>query len=100
VSWKRISGGIGARYYGFMKNIDRFFYDFLGGQMFGVDTGIKEYREENNTGTMIYDFRASYAIRHFKFSVLVNNFLNTEFSLRPLTMEAVRLTQIQVVYKI
>ena len=100
ICFERISGGFGARYYGFMNNIDKFFYDYLGGQMFGVDTGIKEYRDEHNTGTMIYDLRASYDIRHFKFSVLVNNFLNTEFSLRPLTMEPVRLTQIQVVYKI
>ena len=100
ITWKNISGGFGGRYYGFMKNIDRFFYDYLGGQMFGVNTGIKEYREENNTGTLIVDFRASFALKSFKFSFLVNNLFNHEFSLRPLTMEPVRMTQLQVVYKI
>jgi outer membrane receptor protein involved in Fe transport len=82
-----------------MKNIDKFFYDFLDGQMFGVNTGIKKYREEHDHGTIILDYRISYTIRNFKFSVLVNNLLNTEFSLRPMTVEAPRLTQLQVLFK-
>lgn len=100
VTWKRISIGFGGRYYGFMKNIDKFFEDVLDGQMFGVKTGIKKYREEHNTGTMIVDFRASYALRHFKFSCIINNMFNTEFSLRPLTVEPMRMSQFQVIYKI
>jgi len=100
VTWKRFSTGFGVRYYGFMKNIDRFFYDILDGQMFGVKSGIKKYRAEHNTGTYIVDYRISYALRSFKFSVIVNNLMNTEFSLRPLTIESPRMTQLQVVYKI
>jgi hypothetical protein len=83
-----------------MKNIDKFFEDVLDGQMFGVKTGIKKYREEHNTGTMIVDFRASYALRHFKFSCIINNMFNTEFSLRPLTVEPMRMSQFQVIYTI
>jgi iron complex outermembrane receptor protein len=100
VTWKRFSTGFGGRYYGFMKNIDKFFYEILDGQMFGVKTGIKKYREEHNTGTFIIDYRVSYALKSFKFSVIVNNLLNTEFSLRPLTVEPPRMTQLQVIYKI
>jgi outer membrane cobalamin receptor len=100
VTWKRFSTGFGVRYYGFMKNIDKFFYDILDGQMFGVKSGIKKYRAEHNTGTYIVDYRISYALRSFKFSVIVNNLMNTEFSLRPLTIESPRMTQLQVVYKI
>ncbi len=100
ITWKRFSTGFGGRYYGFMKNIDKFFYEVLDGQMFGVKTGIKKYREEHNTGTFIVDYRVSYALKSFKFSVIVNNLLNTEFSLRPLTIEPTRLTQLQVIYRI
>ncbi|MCK9218564.1 MAG: TonB-dependent receptor [Bacteroidales bacterium] len=100
LTYKRFSTGFSGRYYGFMKNIDKFFYDFLDGQMFGVKTGIKKYREEHSTGTFILDFRVSYALKDFKFSVLVNNLFNTEFSLRPLTIESPRMTQVQVTYKI
>ena len=100
VTWKRFSTGFGGRYYGFMQNIDKFFYEILDGQMFGVKTGIKKYREEHSTGTFIVDYRVSYAMKSFKFSVIVNNLLNTEFSLRPLTIEPPRMTQLQVIYKI
>lgn len=100
ITWKRFSTGFGGRYYSFMKNIDKFFYEILDGQMFGVNTGIKKYREEHNKGTFIVDYRMSYALKSFKFSVIVNNLMNTEFSLRPLTVEPPRMTQLQVIYKI
>jgi outer membrane cobalamin receptor len=100
ITWKRVSTGFGGRYYGYMKNIDAFFYQILDGQMFGVKTGIRKYREEHNTGTFIVDYRLSYALRSFKFSLIVNNLMNTEFSLRPLTVEPPRMTQLQVIYKI
>jgi outer membrane receptor protein involved in Fe transport len=100
ITWKRFSTGVGGRYYGFMKNIDKSFYDFLDGQMFGVQTGIKQYRIDHNSGTFILDYRIGFALKDFKFSVIVNNLLNQEFSLRPLTMESPRATTLQVVYKI
>ncbi len=94
VTWKRFSTGLGGRFYGFMKNIDQFFYDALD------NTGIKKYREEHSKGTFIVDYRISYALKSFNFSVIVNNLMNTEFSLRPLTIEPPRMTQLQVIYKI
>ncbi|MEI7661750.1 MAG: TonB-dependent receptor [Bacteroidota bacterium] len=100
VTWKKFATGFGGRYYGYMKNIDKFFYDILDNGTFGVNSGIKKYREEHNKGTYIVDYRISYALKSFKFSFIVNNLMNTEFSLRPMTVEAPRMTQFQVVYKI
>jgi iron complex outermembrane receptor protein len=99
VTWKRISTGFGVRYYGFMKNIDAFFGDALDGQ-FGVNTGIKKYREEHNSGTYIVDYRVSLQVKHVKLSVIINNVFNTEFSLRPITVEPPRMSQFQVIYQI
>ena len=98
VTWKRFSTGLGGRYYGFMKNIDQFFYDALDNG--SIKTGISKYRAEHNTGTYIFDYRVGYALKSFKFSLIVNNLMNTEFSLRPLTIEPPRMTQLQVIYKI
>jgi outer membrane cobalamin receptor len=100
VTWKRFSTGFGGRFFGFMKNIDRAFYEILDDPIFNVKTGIKKYREVHNTGTFILDYRVSYTLKSFKFSFIVNNLLNTEFSLRPLTMEAPRMSQFQVLFKI
>ena len=100
ITYKRFSTGFGGRYYGYMKNIDKFFYDILDNGMFGVNSGVKKYREDHNSGTFIVDYRISYALKTFKFSVIVNNLMNTEFSLRPMTMEPPRMTQLQVIYKI
>ncbi len=100
VTWKRFSTGFGGRYYGYMQNIDKFFYEILDGQMFGVKTGIKKYREEHHSGNFIVDYRISYTLKAFKFAFIFNNLLNTEYSLRPVTIEAPRMTQFQVVYKI
>jgi len=98
ITRKRWSGGVSGRYYSYMKNIDSFFYIYDISGLF--KSGIVKYREEHNKGSFILDFRVSYALKGFKFSVLVNNLLNKEYSLRPLTMEAPRLTTVQVIYQI
>lgn len=98
ISYRKWSAGCTERYYGYMKNIDSFFYELDSEKYF--KTGIKKYREMHSKGTWITDIRLSYAIRDFKFSVLINNLFNKEFSLRPLTVEAPRTTSLQVIYKI
>jgi outer membrane receptor protein involved in Fe transport len=99
---KRWSGGVTGRYYSYIRNIDKFFYDL---EVWppadpAFDIGIKKYREEHNRGNFIVDMRVSYSLRGFRFSAIVNNVLNTEFSLRPATIEPTRLTTVQVIYKI
>ncbi|MBL6950780.1 MAG: hypothetical protein ISR57_09075, partial [Bacteroidales bacterium] len=48
----------------------------------------------------IVDFRVSYLIKDFKISLMMNNVFNTEYSLRPITIEAPRSTSLQVVMTI
>jgi outer membrane cobalamin receptor len=98
LTYKKFSTGFSIRYYGFMKNIDKFFIDYDKATYFA--TGITKYREDNNTGITVYDCRFSYLLKDFKFSVIINNLLNKEYSLRPLTMESPRSTSIQIIYKI
>jgi hypothetical protein len=78
-----------------MKNIDLFFYENL-----NSTTGVNDYREKHNKGNFVLDYRVSIAVRNFNFSLIINNFLNTEYSLRPVTIEAPRMSQLQVIYKI
>jgi len=95
---KRISAGITGRYYGFMKNIDIFLYDL--DEPKAMHSGIIEYREKHNKGNFILDMRVSYLIKDFKISLMMNNVFNTEYSLRPITIEAPRSTSLQVVMTI
>jgi hypothetical protein len=95
---KRFSIGFSGKYYGYMKNIDIFLYQM--DTPLAMHSGIKKYREQNNDGNYIVDVRVSYNIRDFKFSLLVNNFFNTEYSLRPITIEAPRTTSLQVLLHI
>lgn len=99
---KRWSGGVTGRYYSFIKNIDKFFYDLevWPPQDPAFNIGLAKYREKHHKGNFIVDLRVSYAVRAFRFSAIVNNLLNTEYSLRPATIEPTRLTTLQVIYKI
>jgi outer membrane receptor protein involved in Fe transport len=98
ISWKNFSFGVSGRYYSFMKNIDKFFINFDSPGY--LSTGITDYREEYNDPNLIWDVRISYELKkHFKFAFLIDNLLNKEYSLRPITIEAPRTTVIQIVYK-
>jgi hypothetical protein len=93
-----VSTGFTGRYYSFIKNIDIFLVqlDTPG----AMHSGIIKYREEHNNGNFIIDFRVGYSLKDFKFSFLVNNLLNTEYSLRPMTIESPRVTSLQVILNI
>jgi len=95
---KRYSAGITGKYYGYMKNIDIFLYQL--DQPKAMHSGIIKYREDHHKGNFIVDFRLSVLVRDFKFSFLVNNLFNTEYSLRPITIEGPRSTSLQVVMTI
>ncbi len=98
-TWKNISLGFSGKYYGFMYNIDKFFMENDRPGLF--NTGIKEYRKEHHNGDYVFDSRVSYEMKkHFRFSVLVNNMLNTEYSLRPISVQPPRVTSIQIIYKV
>ncbi len=95
---KHLSAGFSGRYYGYMKNIDIFLYQL--DTKYAMHSGIKKYREDHHSGNFIVDFRISYTLKDFRFSLLVNNIMNTEYSLRPITIESPRTTSLQVVLTI
>ncbi|MEI6884633.1 MAG: TonB-dependent receptor [Bacteroidota bacterium] len=93
---KRFTAGITGRYYGYMKNIDVFLYNLD----VPMHSGIVKYREQHHDGNFIVDVRAGYAFGIFKVSLMVNNLMNTEYSLRPVTIEAPRTTSVQLLVNI
>jgi len=95
---KRLSAGISGNYYGYMQNIDIFLYQLDTPN--AMHSGIVKYRQQHKSGNFIVDFRVGYAFGVFKVSLLVNNLMNTEYSLRPITIEAPRTTSVQVLVKI
>lgn len=109
ITYKRIGAGFSARYYSFMENIDKTFYDLdrtpnpnvPGEYLPGVlPTGITEYREKNDEGTLVFDARISYrATDNFTVAFVSNNITNKEYSLRPLKIESPRTFALQLTAK-
>jgi iron complex outermembrane receptor protein len=119
--YKKFTLGYSCRYYSYMKNLDRTFYE-LDNTVLG--TGLPAYRGDEyqpayfdpNTGTVVpdkiilgdnkkgnvvMDVRLSYQISPMhKIAVISNNFLNREYSLRPLKIEAPRTISIQYTLKV
>jgi outer membrane receptor for ferric coprogen and ferric-rhodotorulic acid len=91
--------GGSCRYNSHMQNIDKIFEDlddFLGilGQ---PKPGLKAYREANNNGAWVFDARLIYkATDKIAFSFIVNNLLNAEYALRPMSIESPRTTALQL----
>ena len=91
---KRFSLGGSARYYSFMENIDKLFYDL---DQTVLPTGITKYREEHNNGSLVFDARMSYHfLKYFSVAFISNNIANLEYSLRPLKIEQPRTYTLQV----
>ena len=100
-TYKNISIGVSARYNSYMSNIDRTFEDGIdiGGTNVQILTGLKEYRDKNNTGSLVFDARAGYEFKdHYRLGFIVSNFLNTEYVTRPGDVRAPRtfILQLQV----
>lgn len=93
-TWKKIAAGFSIRYYSFMRNIDKTFYTL---DETVLPTGIKKYREENNNGTTVMDFRCSAKFaRFYKVAFIINNIMNLQFALRPLKIESPRTFALQL----
>ncbi len=83
LDYKRLSFGAAVAYTSFMESIDALFLDFI--------PGLRDYREENNEGITLVDFRFGYQITDaFKFSFLAKNVMNKEYIRRPAQIEAPR----------
>lgn len=80
----RLRAGFSVNYNSNMENIDAILEEL-------VVPGLKVYRNENNRGFVVVDFRASWKFtRNLKASVLLKNALNREYSLRPGLLEGPR----------
>lgn len=98
LSWKFVAIGGDVRYYSYMENIDKAFYDLdIEG---GFQTGIKDYRAAHNNGNWIFDARIRFMLNKiFSISAIINNVENKSYSLRPLKIESPRTLTFQVLAK-
>jgi outer membrane receptor protein involved in Fe transport len=94
-SYKKLSLGVSARYNSKTENVDLAFVDLDRQGL--LPTGIDYWLEERNNGDVIFDARIAYKITpKIRGSLIVNNLLNREYALRPLSIESPRLTTLQL----
>ncbi len=81
-TWKNYSAGVTFVYQSFIERIDAAFEETILGQEFFP--GLKEYRAENDHGTVVLDIRLGWQISaSSKVSMVVKNLLNAEYMGRP-----------------
>lgn len=98
VELNKFSLGLSLLYRSFMINIDNAFQQEL---LPGVSIlpGIKEYREKNNKGYVLFDVRAGYNLTEYsRMNVIVKNIFNTEWMGRPGDVGAPRNVSIQYTF--
>src|SRR5574343_497182 len=94
-SYKHWSLGTSMRYNSYMSNIDAPFEDGFLGQDFLV--GLKEYRERNQHGSLVFDARIGYKFaNHYRIGFMVNNLMNAEYVSRPADLQAPRTFLLQL----
>lgn len=99
VAYKGAFIGFSGRYNSFMSNIDAIFEDGIAGVQ--IMPGLKEYRIENNTGSLVFDARIGYQWKKkYRVNFVVNNILNEEYSSRPGDIQAPRQFILQLQYGI
>lgn len=79
--WKKVSIGVGVLYNSYMEAIDAIFEAL-------IVPGLKEYRLNNQGGNKVVNLRVAYNFdENRKVSLLFNNLLNEEYSVRPGLLE-------------
>ncbi len=100
-TYKKFSLGISLRYNSFMKNIDLMFEEPIltdAGQQF-ILPGLKEYRNNNSSGALVFDSRFIYHItKEMKLNLIINNLFNAEYVSRPADLQAPRNFLLQLQY--
>lgn len=100
LDYEKWSLGMSARYNSHMQNIDGVFEDLdqpaNPSDVAQARTGIVRWRENHTTGDMVLDGRIACRFKeNHRLSLVVNNMLNHEYAIRPLTIEKPRTTVIQ-----
>ena len=99
VAYKGAFIGFSGLYNSFMSNVDAIFEDGIAGVQ--IMPGLKEYRIENNTGSLVFDARIGYQWKKkYRVNFVVNNMLNEEYSSRPGDIQAPRQFILQLQYGI
>lgn len=80
--YKKFSAGFTLVYTSFMERIDEAFEEEILGQEFFP--GLKEYRQENDHGSVVVDFRIGWqATQASRISFFIDNLFNVEYMGRP-----------------
>jgi len=96
-TYKKVNLGGSVRYNSYMQNIDKAF-EVLESQFPSLfNPGIAEWRSTRNLkGDFVIDARLGYQItEEQRISLIVSNVLNREYAIRPLAIEAPRVTVLQ-----
>ncbi|HIG58877.1 MAG TPA: hypothetical protein EYQ21_05735, partial [Flavobacteriales bacterium] len=89
--------GISARYQSVIKNFDEAFIIFDG----LADWGLEDWLDDHPALPWIIDLRVGFNINeNSRFSVVVSNLLNEEYSIRPLAIESPRLVNLVYTYEV
>ncbi len=95
-TWRSILLGVSVRYNSHMQNIDRAFEDLESVPIAAFNPGIDKWRANHKSGDYVVDARLGYTFNEkHRVSVIVNNILNREYSIRPLAIEEPRFTMMQ-----
>lgn len=98
VFWKHKnwSAGVSARYNSHMQNIDYAFLYLESVPFANFNPGITNWRNTHTTGDYVFDLRVGYEIKgRHRLAVVINNVLNREYAIRPLSIEEPRLSMLQ-----
>lgn len=99
INYKRLSFGFSSRYNSFMSNIDAIFEQgVLGTELL---PGLKTYRQQNNSGTVVFDLRFGWKVHEtIRLGCMLNNMFNLEYSTRPGDIQAPRNLLLQAQIKL
>lgn len=94
--YKRIYVGGSVRYNSHVRNID---YAFVNLDDLGLlPTGVHEWMDTHKTGDVIVDARMGLELmEQLRLTFIVNNLTNKTYSMRPLSVEAPRSVQVQMI---
>ena len=97
VDYEQWSVGLSVRYNSVMQNVDAIFETLDDEDAFPQAlTGINNWRDEHSSGDMVMDARIACKFKeNHRVALIVNNMLNHEYAIRPLTIEKPRTTVIQ-----
>ena len=92
-------GGFSARYQTALQNFDQAFIEFE--EQGFVQWGVQQWLDENPRLPWIFDARVGreWPSGH-KLSLIMSNLTNAEYAVRPMAMEAPRLTSLMYTYQI